>query len=114
MESHRINEAVGIIDAAVDNKGFCSVGLVNSKLGLALSMRYKKKQLPTLINWQRWGFGDYVTALEPATNPPIGQNAAREQKKLIYIKPGKSKSYELELSILTDQKQIKKFLAISR
>ena len=54
--------------------------------------------------------GEYVTALEPGTNPPIGQGNARKQKKLIHIAPGKSKTYDLEMKILTDKKQIAEFL----
>ena len=53
--------------------GMCTIGLHNSKLGLAVVMHYKKRQLPALANWQHWGPGEYVTGLEPGTNPPIGQ-----------------------------------------
>ncbi len=49
------------------------------------------------------------TALEPGTNPPIGQAKAREQKKLIHIAPGKSRTYDLEMTILTDKGQIAEF-----
>jgi hypothetical protein len=49
--------------------------------------------------------------LEPGTNPPIGQRAARKQKKLIYIPPGKNITYDLEITALTDEKKIKKFLS---
>ena len=73
-------------------------------------LKYKKKQLPWLSNWQHWGPGEYVTAFEPGTNPPIGQGHAREQKKLIQIAPGKSKTYDLEMTILTETEQIKRFL----
>ena len=73
-------------------------------------MSYKKKQLPVLTNWQHWSFGEYVTALEPGTNPPIGQNLARKQNKLIQLEPGESRSYKVKLSVLTDKNEIKKFI----
>ena len=73
-------------------------------------MRYNKKNLPALCNWQHWGFGDYVCALEPGTNPPIGQNEARRQKKLVTLAPGQSRTYELEITILTEPKEIDKFV----
>jgi hypothetical protein len=73
-------------------------------------MKYKKRQLPCLANWQHWGFGEYVTALEPGTNPPIGQNKAADMKKLIHLAPQKSRTYDLEMTILTDKEQIKRFL----
>jgi hypothetical protein len=110
-DSHRGGgEACGFIDVRADKKGVCTVGLHNRRLGLTLAMKYKKRQLPCLANWQHWGPGEYVTALEPGTNPPIGQNKAREQKKLIQIPQGKSRTYDLEMTILTDKEQIKRFL----
>lgn len=109
--SHRGGgEACGFINVTADKKGVCTVGLYNRRLGLALGLRYKKKQLPCLANWQHWGPGEYVTALEPGTNPPIGQDKAREQKKLIHIAPGKSRTYDLEMTVLTETEQIKRFL----
>jgi hypothetical protein len=51
-----------------------------------------------------------VTALEPGTNPPIGQANARKQKKLIHLAPGKSRTYDLEMKILTVKQQINEFI----
>jgi len=111
MDNHRGGgEGCAFIDVTADKKGICTVGLYNRGLGLALVMRYTKKQLPWLSNWQHWGPGEYVTALEPGTNPPIGQSKAREQKKLIHIAPGKSRTYDLEMTVLTDKGQINRFL----
>jgi len=111
LDSHRGGgEGCAFIDVAADKKGMCNTGLYNRKLGLALVLKYKKKQLPWLSNWQHWGPGEYVTALEPGTNPPIGQANARKQKKLIHLAPGKSRTYDLEMAILTDRKQINEFL----
>lgn len=111
IDSHRAGgEGCGFIDVAADRKGICTVGLYNRKLGLALVMKYPKKQLPCLSNWQHWGPGEYVTALEPGTNHPIGQAAARKQKKLIHIAPGKSRAYDIEIAALTDRTQINSFL----
>ncbi|MFZ2148167.1 MAG: aldose 1-epimerase family protein [Sedimentisphaerales bacterium] len=111
LDSHRGGgEGCAFIDVAADKKGICIVGLYNRGLGLALVMKYKKRQLPWLSNWQHWGPCEYVTALEPGTNPPIGQGKAREQKQLIHIAPGKSKTYDLQMTILTDKVQITRFL----
>jgi len=111
IESHRGGgEACGFIDVIPDKKGVCTVGLYNRKLGLALAIKYKKKQLPWLANWQHFGPGEYVTALEPGTNPPIGQSKARKQKQLIHIASGASKTYDLEMTVLIDKRQINHFL----
>jgi hypothetical protein len=111
LDSHRGGgEGCAFIDVRADKKGICTVGLYNRKLGLALVMKYKKKQLPWLSNWQHWGPGEYGTALEPGTNPPIGQGKAREQKKLIHIASGASRTYDLDMTVLTDKQQINRFL----
>ncbi len=111
LPSHRGGgEGCAFIDVAAGRNGICTTGLYNRRLGLALVLRYSKKQLPWLSNWQHWGPGEYVTALEPGTNPPIGQAKARQQKKLIHIAPGKSRTYDLEMTILTDKRQIAEFV----
>jgi len=113
-ERHRgTGEACGFIDAAPDADGMCNVGLHNEKLGLAVAMRYPKKQLPSLANWQHWGPGEYVTGLEPGTNPPIGQAKARAQKQLLHLEPGQSRTYNLEIRVLTDERDIRRFLRAS-
>ena len=103
-------ESCGFIDVIADKQGVCTVGLHNRRLNMALVIKYKKKQLASLTNWQHWGPGEYVCAIEPGTNPPIGQAQARKQKKLIHIAPGKSKTYNLEFTVLTNRKQISKFI----
>lgn len=89
-------ESVIFIDSAADSDGFCRCEARNDPLGLGLKIRFDKTMLPWLINWQHWGEGEYVTALEPATNPPIGQSAARAAKTLRFIEPGETLVYELE------------------
>jgi hypothetical protein len=76
-------------------------GYANDELLLGLKISFSKSQMPWLIHWQHWGKNEYVTALEPATNPPIGQAAAKENNTLIMIQPGESKSYDLKLEVMT-------------
>jgi hypothetical protein len=114
LEHHRgTGEACGFIDVTPDKDGICTIGLYNEKLGLAVATRYKKRQLPSLANWQHWGPGEYVMGLEPGTNPPIGQAKAREQKQLLHLDPGQSRTYELEISVLTRQQDIRQFLRVA-
>lgn len=79
-------------------------GYANDGLGLALKITFSKTQMPWLINWQHWGKNEYVTALEPATHPPIGQAVARENGTLIVLEPGESRTYDLRLEVLTGEK----------
>ncbi|MFN8347559.1 MAG: aldose 1-epimerase family protein [Spirosomataceae bacterium] len=93
-------EEAAFIDIAADADGRCSCGLRNAALGLEVSLRFSKSQLPWLTNWQHWGKGEYVTGLEPGTNPPIGQAQARAQDTLIHLAPGETRTYDLELEVI--------------
>ncbi|GAB4041331.1 aldose 1-epimerase family protein [Spirosoma jeollabukense] len=111
LEEHSgTGEAVASIDVTPDSSGLCTVGLHNSRIGIALAMRFHKEQLPWFINWQHWGKGEYVTGLEPATNPLIGQTKAREINQLLFLAPGETRQYDLELEILTEEIAIRNFL----
>jgi galactose mutarotase-like enzyme len=100
LDTHAgVGEACAFIDTAADSNGLCQCGLHNAKLGLTFELRFNKEQLPWLTNWQHWGKGEYVTALEPGTNPPVGQAKARQQNELMHIAPGQSVQYDLEMFI---------------
>jgi hypothetical protein len=101
-------EEVAFIDPATDPNGFCVCGLHNATIGQGRVA--SKEQLPCLTNWQHWGKGEYVTGLEPGTNPPIGQSKARKQQQLIFIQPGETRSYDLELEVFDNEKSIREFL----
>ncbi len=111
MESHNgSGEEVGIINPVADRSGNCVCGLANTKLNLAVALRFNKKQLPWLTNWQHWGRGEYVTGIEPGTNPPIGQAQAREQNLLIQLAPGEVRTYDLKIEVIENEAEIKTFL----
>lgn len=95
-------EEVVLVDIETDDHGQSICGLSNSKIGIAALLKFKKEQLPWFANWQHWGKGEYVTGLEPATNQLIGQKKARENGSLIFIEPGETKHYDLELEVLNN------------
>jgi len=103
-------EDVALIDIVADPSGICTCGVHNHQLGIALAIRFQKKQLPWLTNWQHWGRGEYVTGLEPGSNRPIGQAKARELGELIMIAPGEARKYDLEIALIIDKKEIDLFL----
>ena len=103
-------EEAAFIEVKADASGRCECGIHNPKLSVAVALRFQKNQLPWLINWQHWGHNEYVTGLEPATNPPIGQAKAREQKQLIEIMPGEKRTYDLEIEVLNTDDAIRSFL----
>lgn len=106
-------EEAAFIDISENSEGACYCGLHNSRLGIAVSVKFYKQELPWLINWQHWGKGEYVTGLEPATLPPIGQAKARAENRLIFIEPGESKTFRLEIKVLHDKDAINHFINIS-
>lgn len=98
LSEHRGNaEEVQFVDIEPNDSGMCRAGLYNPDINLELSLQFRKAQLPWLTNWRHWGEGEYVTGLEPGTNPPIGQSRARAEKQLILLQPGESKEYHLEV-----------------
>ena len=105
-----IGEEVAFIDIATDQAGRCAAGLYNARLNLALAIRFNKKELPWLTNWQHWGKREYVTGLEPGTNPPVGQSKARAQNELIFIEPGETRHYSLEIEVLNQEANIRRLL----
>jgi hypothetical protein len=111
-EHNGTGEEAAFIDIIQDDLGFCNCGIHNSEIGLAVFLKFQKKQLPWLTNWQHWGKGEYVTGLEPGTNPPIGQAKARENNELIFIQPGETRSYELQIDVMSDSGKINKVLGL--
>jgi hypothetical protein len=100
MDSHHDGgEACAFIDIEPDANGYCQCSAFNPQLGFGLEISFLKDQLPWLVNWQHWGKGEYVTALEPATNLTVGQSYARKQGSLIELKPNESRQYNLKISI---------------
>jgi len=102
-------EAVAFIDIEADENDNCICGIYNPSLPLGLSIQFKKSQLPWLTNWQHWGAGEYVTGLEPGNHLPIGQKAVGAQGDLTYLQPGQSKDFNLEISIIHEEHELKKF-----
>ncbi len=93
-------ESVAFIDIEADKNGDCTCSVANKKIGVELKVSFKKDVLPWLINWQHWGEGEYVCALEPATNPPIGQKNARENGTLKILQPAETVNYKIEFEAI--------------
>ena len=111
LPEHKGNgEEVAVINSPADADGLCYCGLYNANLRISVSLQYKKEQLPWLSNWQHWAPGEYVTGLEPGTHPPIGQARARREGSLIMLQPGATKTYDLELEILTTDSSINQLI----
>ncbi len=102
-------EEAAFVDAVADDAGICRCGIYNANLELALSLTFRKSQLPWLTNWLHFGKGEYVTGLEPGTNPPIGQTAARTSGQLLMLAAGETREYDLNLEVINNEESIRQF-----
>jgi hypothetical protein len=110
LKSHSgVGEAAALIDPEADAQGTCRAGIYNSKLEILAVVSFNKRSLPCLSNWQHWGKREYVTALSPATNYPVGELVAIKQKDVMYIYPGETKNYNLEIEVVAGKSKITDF-----
>jgi hypothetical protein len=97
-------------DVEPDRDGMVTAAVVNGAFGggrgLALRLRYRKDQLPNLVQWRNFRAGAYVMGVEPANCDIRGRAASRERGVLVELDPGERREYELELSVLSGETEI--------
>ena len=115
LEAHKgFNESVAyLFPRPTDRSGRTTVGLVNRKLGVGVAIRYSTKEFPRCVNWQHWGPGDYVTALEPANGTVEGRAKDRERGLLDTIPAGGRKSYRYQIEAVTGREGIEALRALN-
>lgn len=89
--------------------GQCTVGLVNHDLGLGVSIRFDKNELPHLAQWKVLSKGDYITGIEPANCYAEGCNAARKNGRLETIEPGEMREFTIHYGIMEGTEAIGQF-----
>lgn len=91
--------------------GKVPVAIVNPRLGnggLGVYVVYNRKQLPNYIEWRMMGEGQYVVGIEPCTNT-FGREVVRQAGDLIVLKPGETRTYDIEVGILDGADEIDRF-----
>jgi hypothetical protein len=89
--------------------------VVNKKRQLALKIEYPQSDYDRLGNWQHWGpDGSYTGALEPMTAGVEGRPVDRERGWFRCIEPGKSVIHRCDITVSTDQRDLKQLLALNR
>ncbi|MBN2048536.1 MAG: aldose 1-epimerase family protein [Anaerolineaceae bacterium] len=84
----------------LDDDGMATVRIQNPKLGLGVKMRFDGRTLPHIVEWKMMGEGAYVLGVEPNnTGSLFGRAAAKADGSLIYLEPGESVNYLLEISV---------------
>ena len=91
---------------AADRSGNTAVAIVNRKLQLGVAIHYNIRQFPRCGNWQHFGPGEYVTALEPMNGTIDGRWKDRERGLLDHIKPGQQKTYRYQLEVVSTRARI--------
>lgn len=99
----------------VDAGGYAQYGLANRRFGggrgLGAYVRFKKEELPLLIQWKMMGQTFYVCGVEPGTNPVGGRAKERAEGRLQILQPGESRHYRVEIGVLGSSAEIDDFAA---
>jgi hypothetical protein len=104
MEGYELPMAAG-------KDGRVRVALVNPDLqqeGRAVYLIYQKDQLPNFLEWRMMAESTYAVGIEPCTNS-FGREAVRRRGEMIVLQPGETRSYDLEIGVLTGREQIENF-----
>lgn len=86
-----------------DRKGNTTVAIVNRKLPLAVAIHYNTREFPRCGNWQHFGPGEYVTALEPMNGTVNGRWRDRESGLMDTFQPGMHKRYHYAIEVVSDR-----------
>ncbi len=84
-------------------------GLVNEEMDFGAYVAYNPRQMPTFNTWKMMGEQDYVAALEPGMNLPVGRVSAKESGALHFLKPGDRYCFDYEIGILNGKENIEIF-----
>jgi len=105
-------EKVYYHDLQPDAQGYVTVAVVNPQhnngQGLGVYVRYKKEQLPQLIQWKMMDKRTYVVGLEPANCLVEGRDKERERGTLQFLAPGESQRFQMEIGVLPSLDAIQK------
>ena len=88
-----------------DDRGYARAALINRALGWGAYIRFRKAELPHLVQWKMMGQGIYVVGLEPGNCWVEGRARDREHNVLQFLEPGESVSTFLEVGVLPDVNQ---------
>ena len=99
-------EQVFYHDLHADTAGNTCVALVNRRLELGVAIHFNKRQLFNLTQWKQMGEGEYVLGIEPCNCHVGGRFDPRNQNVVEHLKPGESKSVDIEIEIVSGSHDI--------
>ncbi len=103
-ESPGLPEAVFFFELAADAAGRTQALLHNAAASRGVSLKFNKSQLPRFTLWKnpQAAADGYVTGLEPATNFPNRRSFEKEKGRVIVLKPGESRTFEIVMEVHPD------------
>jgi hypothetical protein len=96
----RYEEQVFYHEVIAGTDGNAHAMLVNRKLGLGLLVRYRKHELPNLIQWKMLLKGYYVLGIEPANCLVEGRRKERQRGTLKFLEPDEEARHELSIMMI--------------
>ncbi|NMB46757.1 MAG: aldose 1-epimerase family protein [Firmicutes bacterium] len=109
-------EKVYYHDLEPDTDGYVTAAVVNRthshNQGLGVYVRYKKEQLPQLIQWKMMDKHTYVVGLEPANCLVEGRDRERQRGTLQFLEPGEVRRFQLEIGVLPGVDAIEQLEAV--
>lgn len=101
-------EEVFVHEPYADKDGYCASALVNDERKLGLMIKFKVDQFPYLLEWKSMGSGDYVLGMQPTNCFASGtEYELKKNGKLPMIKAQETKKFELEVTVLDGDEDIK-------
>jgi hypothetical protein len=104
-----------VVELEPDKDGACRIGLVNPQRQIGLQLTFPAAALPRLAHWQHYGPGGcFVSGLEPFRGSLLGR--AREDDPAFHpkLRPGESRRYTLQLTVLRGAGELRQLLARDR
>lgn len=89
-------------------QGLTTVLLTNKNKDRGSSITYSTRELPCFTLWKSTGAvqDGYVTGLEPGTNYPLPRKREREEGRLLRLRPGEKKTFQLNFAVHTGKKEV--------
>ena len=86
-------------DLVADERGSVSAMLVNGRLDLAVEVHWHAEEFPHMLQWMNLRSGAYGFGIEPSTHSVGGQQAARDDGSLIWLRHGETRRYRTAITV---------------
>jgi hypothetical protein len=103
-EQPGFEEQVFFLELAADAGGETETLLRSAHGSLGASLRFSIRQLPCFTIWKNTAaaWDGYVTGLEPGTNYPNPRSFEQRQGRVVSLKPGESRAFDLAIALHPD------------